>query len=94
MKGPYRWVRHPFYDAAGLFLLFLSIAAANWFLLVCGSAVLALLVIRTSIEESNLRARFGESYRSYERRTGRFIPRFAAAHDDVRTTSGSTGERR
>lgn len=28
-SGPYRWVRHPFYDAAGLAILANSLAAAN-----------------------------------------------------------------
>ena len=35
-RGPYRWVRHPFYDATGLLLVAASLIAANWFLLVAG----------------------------------------------------------
>ena len=34
-----------------------------------------LLVIRCRTEEDNLIARFGEEYRAYARRTGRFLPR-------------------
>ena len=48
--GPYRWVRHPFYDCA------------------------ALLVVRTRTEEEKLLARFGDAYRRYRERTGRFLP--------------------
>ena len=74
-NGPYRWVRHPFYDSIALWFTAVSLAAANWFLLAGGSATLALLVIRTAAEEERLVARFGESYRAYMNRTGRFLPR-------------------
>lgn len=73
--GPYRWVRHPFYDSAALLLLAISLTAANWFLLLTGGVVLCLLVARTRTEEEKLLARFGDAYRSYMMRTGRFVPR-------------------
>jgi protein-S-isoprenylcysteine O-methyltransferase Ste14 len=73
--GPYRWVRHPFYDAVALFLLSLSLLAANWFILVAGALVFALLAIRTASEERYLLARFGEPYRRYLAQTGKFLPR-------------------
>ena len=74
-NGPYRWVRHPFYDSAALLLLGVSLLAANWFLFLTGALVILLLVIRTRTEEENLLARFGESYRSYMKCTGRFLPK-------------------
>jgi protein-S-isoprenylcysteine O-methyltransferase Ste14 len=37
----------------------------------------ALLVIRTPIEEAKLIEKFGDEYRAYVRRTGRFLPRLA-----------------
>jgi protein-S-isoprenylcysteine O-methyltransferase Ste14 len=74
VKGPYRWVRHPFYDTVGLLLLAISLAAANWFLLLIGSIVLALLILRTPREEDRLVARFGDQYRSYMAKTNRFVP--------------------
>jgi protein-S-isoprenylcysteine O-methyltransferase Ste14 len=74
-NGPYRWVRHPFYDSVALWLAALSFAAANWYLLAGGMATVGLLVARTAAEEERLVARFGESYRSYMNRTGRFLPR-------------------
>ena len=77
-SGPYRWVRHPFYDSVALWIAALSLAAANWFLLAGGLVTLALLVVRTSAEEERLIARFGESYRAYMNRTGRFLPRLRA----------------
>ena len=74
-SGPYRWVRHPFYDAVALYVAANALAAANWFLLLTGAVVVALLVIRTRTEEEKLAFRFGDSYRAYVGRTGRFLPR-------------------
>ena len=73
--GPYRWVRHPFYDSMALLILANSLIAANWFLLLTGSVVLFLIVVRTRTEEEKLLARFGDAYRAYMMRTGRFVPR-------------------
>lgn len=78
VDGPYRWVRHPFYDCGALMMLAVSLIAANWFLFVIGVAVFSLLVIRTRTEEENLIARFGSSYRTYMEHTGRFLPRIGA----------------
>jgi protein-S-isoprenylcysteine O-methyltransferase Ste14 len=75
VHGPYRWIRHPFYDSAALVTVAISLIAANWFLLVTGLVLFCLLIIRTRTEEENLVARFGESYRTYMERTGRFLPR-------------------
>jgi protein-S-isoprenylcysteine O-methyltransferase Ste14 len=72
--GPYRWVRHPFYGAVALSLTANALAAANCFLLAAGLAVIALLVTRTDAEEARLLSRFGDSYRTYMTRTGRFLP--------------------
>jgi protein-S-isoprenylcysteine O-methyltransferase Ste14 len=51
------------------------LVAANWFFLMAGCVVFLLLVIRTHKEEQNLIARFGDDYRNYMQRTGRFVPR-------------------
>ncbi len=73
-SGPYRWVRHPLYTAAALAFLGNSLATANAFLFATGFVAIALLILRTSKEEANLIARFGDAYRDYMRRTGRFLP--------------------
>lgn len=73
--GPYRWIRHPFYTATALAAPASALAAANWFFILAGSAVFVLLVIRTRKEEANLIATFGDDYRDYMQRTGRFLPR-------------------
>ncbi len=76
--GPYRWIRHPFYDSVALFVLGTSLIAANWFLFMTGGLVIGLLIIRTRTEEEKLLARFGDKYRAYMERTGRFVPRIRA----------------
>jgi protein-S-isoprenylcysteine O-methyltransferase Ste14 len=78
IHGPYRWVRHPFYDSAALLMVAVSLIAANWFLLLTGGLAFVLLVVRTRTEEEKLLARFGEPYRAYMKRTGRFLPRTRA----------------
>jgi protein-S-isoprenylcysteine O-methyltransferase Ste14 len=74
-SGPYRWVRHPFYDAAALNIVGNSLATANWFILLAGGTTLLLIRMRTRIEEEHLIARFGDAYRDYMKQTGRFLPR-------------------
>ena len=78
LHGPYRWIRHPLYGSAALLTVAMSLIAANWFLFAIGVLVFGLLVIRTRTEEENLVRRFGDSYRTYMQRTGRFLPRIAA----------------
>ena len=74
--GPYRFVRHPFYGSLALFFFANSVIAANWFMMLCWLTVMTLLVVRTDREEERLVARFGDGYRDYMTRTGRFFPRF------------------
>jgi len=74
-EGPYRWVRHPIYlsfliTAVGIFLM-----SASWALGLCWIGLnVAVMAIRTPAEEAELVERFGDAYRTYARRTGRFIP--------------------
>jgi protein-S-isoprenylcysteine O-methyltransferase Ste14 len=74
--GPYHWIRHPFYSSLALTVIANSLTAANWFLFITGALVFTLLVIRCAREEENLISRFGDRYRDYMDRTGRFLPRF------------------
>jgi protein-S-isoprenylcysteine O-methyltransferase Ste14 len=78
--GAYRWVRHPFYDAVALLIVAIALLAANWFVLVTGAVVFVLLAVRSRTEEAKLLARFGEPYRAYRQRTGRFVPRLRKAN--------------
>jgi protein-S-isoprenylcysteine O-methyltransferase Ste14 len=75
-SGPYQWVRHPFYVAILLVFTGLSLAMANWLMLVMSGVVFfGFIVPRTRIEERKLVERFGDDYRTYMRRVGRFVPR-------------------
>ena len=82
-SGPYRWVRHPFYDSVVLLVLASSLIAANWFLFATGGLFFLLAIVRTRTEEEKLLARFGDSYRTYMERTGRFLPRMRANRRDA-----------
>jgi protein-S-isoprenylcysteine O-methyltransferase Ste14 len=74
--GPYRWVRHPFYDVMLLWVISMSLLTANWLLALLGLSTFAMMVVRTRIEEEKLIERFGDEYRGYMARTGRFLPQF------------------
>jgi protein-S-isoprenylcysteine O-methyltransferase Ste14 len=93
--GPYRWVRHPFYDAVALSVVANALVAANWFLLLGGILSMILIVVRTRREEERLLARFGDAYRAYVAQTGRFLPRvrltaFAKASASAEATADKT----
>ena len=74
--GPYRWVRHPFYVTAALLMASVTILAANLLIGAVSLLVLGLLAVRTPKEEQMLIERFGQQYRDYMAKTGRFFPRF------------------
>ena len=78
VRGPYRWVRHPFYCSVGLMILAASLVAANWFLMITGALALAVMVVRTPTEEAKLVERFGDDYRRYMDATNRFMPTLRA----------------
>ena len=81
VHGPYRWVRHPFYDCMFLFMIGTSLAMANWFVLLSGLAAFAILAARSQTEEQKRLERFGEPYRIYRATTGRFLPKRGRASD-------------
>jgi protein-S-isoprenylcysteine O-methyltransferase Ste14 len=72
--GPYRWVRHPFYDVLLLWVVSMSLLTADWLLALLGLSAFAMMVVRTRIEEEKLIERFGDEYRAYMERTGKFFP--------------------
>jgi len=75
-SGPYAYVRHPMYIGIVLLIIAVSLLAANWFLLLTGLVTFTLLAIRSPIEERALESRFGDEYRAYVARTGKFVPRW------------------
>ena len=74
--GPYRWIRHPLYAVATLGLVSLSVVASNWFMLAMAlTAFIGIAVFVVPREEAELVKKFGNEYRAYQQRTGRFTPR-------------------
>jgi protein-S-isoprenylcysteine O-methyltransferase Ste14 len=69
-------VRHPFYTSFLVSIVAVGLVTANWFIALAGLLPWWLLVLRTRIEEEKLIERFGDEYRRYMERTGRFWPRF------------------
>lgn len=82
IQGVYHWVRHPMYTS------FFAILAANFMVtangLIGGLAVVysLLIVERAGHEERMMLESFGEEYRQYMQRTGRFFPRLLQRNAD------------
>lgn len=73
--GPYRWVRHPLYTVGTAFVLSFALMADSWFIAAMAILAFALLALRVPNEEAHLVAEFGDEYRDYVKKTGRFLPR-------------------
>lgn len=74
-KGPYRWVRHPLYTIGSSMFIAFGMIADNWFIALLGVLAFLGMAARTPKEEANLIEKFGEEYRDYMKRTGRFLPK-------------------
>lgn len=74
-SGPYRWVRHPLYTVGSSFIVSFGMMADNWFIALLGVLAFIGMAIRTPKEEANLIEKFGDEYREYMKRTGRFLPK-------------------
>ena len=76
--GPYRWVRHPLYVVATIGFLSLSIVASNGFMMIMALiAFIAVALFVVPKEEAELIRKFGNEYREYQERTGKFAPRLS-----------------
>jgi protein-S-isoprenylcysteine O-methyltransferase Ste14 len=75
ISGPFRFVRHPMY-AGGLFLAGLGTALIfnSWITLLWPILIYPIWSILVQKEEKMMSAIFGEEYKKYASRTGRFIP--------------------
>jgi len=74
-SGPYRWVRHPLYTVGSSMFVSFGMMADNWFIAGLGVLAFILMALRTPKEEANLIEKFGDEYREYMNRTGRFLPK-------------------
>jgi protein-S-isoprenylcysteine O-methyltransferase Ste14 len=75
--GVYRYIRHPLYTIGSSFIISFGMTADNWFIAMCGVLAFSLMAFRTPKEETNLIEKFGDEYREYMKRTGRFLPRLS-----------------
>lgn len=73
-SGPYRWVRHPLYGMGLILTIGFALLAENWFIALAAILGFLLLAIRVRGEEARLIEKFGDEYRSYMKKTGRFLP--------------------
>jgi protein-S-isoprenylcysteine O-methyltransferase Ste14 len=74
-NGIYRWVRHPLYTVGSSLFISFGMMAENWFIAALGVLAFIGMAIRTPKEEANLIEKFGDEYREYMKRTGRFLPK-------------------
>ena len=74
-RGIYRWIRHPLYTTGSSFIISFGMMADNWFIAAFGILAFTLMASRTPKEEANLIEKFGDEYREYMKRTGRYLPR-------------------
>lgn len=73
--GPYRYVRHPIYSGFILLHLGVTLALANWLIMIAYNGGLMLLLMeRIPREERVLHAYFGSKWDEYARNRGRFLP--------------------
>jgi len=74
--GPYTNMRHPIYLAFLLMQISVLLLTSNWFIGLCGIAIIiSVIAIRVPEEEKLLIEQFGDEYREYMKRTGRYLPR-------------------
>ena len=75
-NGIYRYIRHPLYTFGSSMFIAFGMMADNWFISAMGILAFIGMAIRTPKEEANLIEKFGDEYREYMQRTGRFLPKF------------------
>jgi protein-S-isoprenylcysteine O-methyltransferase Ste14 len=74
-SGPYHWVRHPLYSMGIIAYTGYALISENWLIAVLAVLSFLILAVRTRNEEAHLIDRFGDEYRQYMRRTGKYFPR-------------------
>lgn len=75
-SGPYQYVSHPMYTAFTLMMVGQLFLTANWLVGAYGIAAwLLFCIVRIPAEEAMMIDEFGDEYRDYRERTGRFVPK-------------------
>ena len=74
--GPYSKIRHPMYTAVLAWAASLGFVLANWVPVIFAPLAVLILMARVPREEQMMIERFGDEYREYMKRTGRFLPKW------------------
>lgn len=75
-SGPYKYIRHPLYTFGFMMYFGVGLMASMWWLLLGLIIMCGVLAQRTPHEEKQLLTTFGEAYKQYMARTGRYLPKF------------------
>jgi protein-S-isoprenylcysteine O-methyltransferase Ste14 len=75
--GPYRFSRNPIYLCMFIVLAGFVVLLPGWPTLLTFVGTVAGIRLAVAKEEAHLAAVYGEAYRAYTRRVGRFVPRWA-----------------
>ena len=73
--GPYARIRHPLYAAMFGWALAVALLTANWIFVAFAVLSIAGTLVRIPKEEQMMLETFGDDYKAYMQRTGRFFPR-------------------
>jgi protein-S-isoprenylcysteine O-methyltransferase Ste14 len=74
--GPYARMRHPLYTGLVGWAIALALLTANWIFVAICILSAGGLIWRIPREEKMMIEAFGDEYRAYMQRTGRYFPRF------------------
>lgn len=73
--GTYARIRHPLYTAMAVWAAGFALVTANWIFIAFAVLTPILFFLRVPREEKMMLDQFGEEYRKYMKRTGRFLPK-------------------
>ena len=77
VAGPFRFVRHPAYSGDLALWLGSALATTNLLLLLLWPLYVLGATVQSRAEDKLLASKFGDEYRRYAARVGRFVPRLA-----------------
>ena len=75
VTGPFARMRHPMYTAMCGWGIGLALVTASWIFVFIALIVFIVFFTRVPKEEQMMLQQFGDEYREYMSRTGRFLPR-------------------
>lgn len=78
-EGPYKWIRHPFYTSYILVYLSFLLTSRDTLLWCLGLFIIGYYYFASRMEENSfLQSALADSYRTYQKTTGRFFPSLKA----------------